>query len=48
MSVVDPVLLEELQVYMAYSSRSNQATFHNDKMSCYDRIIIALANLVAR
>jgi hypothetical protein len=45
---VDPVLLEELQVSISYLSRTNQVTFHNDATSCYDRIIIALANLVAR
>ena len=48
LSAVDPVLLEELQVSIAYLSRTNQVTFHNDATSCYDRIIIALANLVAR
>ena len=48
LSAVDPVLLEELQVSIAYLSRTNQVNFHNDATSCYDRIIIALANLVAR
>ena len=48
LSAVDPVLLEELQVSISYLSRTNQVTFHNDATSCYDRIIIALANLVAR
>jgi hypothetical protein len=48
MSAVDPVLLEELQVSIAYLSRTNQATFHNDATSCYDCIITTLANLVAR
>jgi hypothetical protein len=47
-SAVDPVLLEELQVSISYLSRTNQVTFHNNATSCYDRIIIALANLVAR
>jgi hypothetical protein len=48
LSAIDPVLLEELQVSVSYLSRTNQVTFHNDATSCYDRIIIALANLVAR
>jgi exonuclease III len=48
LSAVDPVLLEELQVSISYLSRTNQVTFHNDATSCYDRIIISLANLVAR
>lgn len=48
LSAVDPVFLEELQVLIAYLSRTNQVTFHNDVTSCYDRIIIALANLVAQ
>jgi hypothetical protein len=48
LSAVDPVLLEELQVSISYLSRTNQVTFHNDATSCYDRIIIALANLVTR
>lgn len=47
-AAVDPVLLEELQVSIAYLSRTGQVTFHNNATSCYDRIIIALANLVAR
>jgi hypothetical protein len=47
LSAVDPLLLEELQVSISYLSRTNQVTFHNDATSCYDRIIIALANLVA-
>jgi hypothetical protein len=45
---VDPVLLEELQVSITYLSQTNQVTFHNDVTSCYDCIIIAQANLVAR
>jgi hypothetical protein len=45
---VDPVLMEELQVSISYLSWTNQATLHNNAMLCYDRIIIALANLVAR
>jgi hypothetical protein len=48
LSPVDPVFLEELQVSISYLSRTNQVTFHNDATSCYDRIIIALANLAAR
>ncbi len=48
MSAIDPVFLEELQVSISYLSRTNQVTFHNDATSCYDRIIIALAKLVAR
>jgi exonuclease III len=48
LSAIDPVLLEELQVSISYLSRTNQVTFHNDATSCYDRIIISLANLVAR
>jgi hypothetical protein len=48
LSVVDQVLLEELQVLIAYlSQKINQVTFHNDAMSCYNCIIISLANLVA-
>jgi hypothetical protein len=48
LSAVDSVLLEELQVSISYLSRMNQVTFYNDVTSCYDRIIIVLANLVAR
>jgi hypothetical protein len=48
LSAIDPVLLEELQVSIAYLSRTSQVTFHNDATLCYNRIIIALANLVAR
>jgi hypothetical protein len=47
LSAVDPVILEELQVSIAYLSRTNPVMFHNDATSCYDHIIIALANLVA-
>ena len=47
-SATDPVTLEELQVLIAYMSRTNQIIFHNDATSCYDRIIINLANLLAR
>jgi hypothetical protein len=48
MSAIEPVLLEELQVSLSYLSRSNMVVFHNDATSCYDRIVIALANLIAR
>jgi exonuclease III len=48
MSAIEPVFLEELQVSLSYLSRTNQVVFHNDATSCYDRIIIALANLIAR
>jgi hypothetical protein len=48
LSAVNPVLLEELQVSIAYLSQTGLVTFHNDATSCYDRIIIALANLVVR
>ncbi len=48
MSAIEPVFLEELQVSLAYLSRTNQVVFHNDATSCYDRIVIALANLIAR
>ncbi len=48
MSAIEPVFLEELQVSLAYLSRTNLAVFHNDATSCYDRIVIALANLIAR
>jgi hypothetical protein len=44
---VDPVQLEELQILIASLSQTNQVKFHNDVMSCYDHIIISLANLVA-
>jgi exonuclease III len=47
-SATDPVTLEELQVSISYMSRTNQIIFHNDATSCYDRIIINLANLLAR
>ncbi len=47
-SATDPVTLEELQVSISYLSRTNQIVFHNDATSCYDRIIINLANLLAR
>ena len=47
LSAVDLVLLEELQVSISYLSRTNQVTFHNNATSCYDRIIITLANLMA-
>jgi hypothetical protein len=40
--------MEELQVSILYLSRTNQATFCNNAMCCYDHIIIALENLVAR
>jgi hypothetical protein len=40
--------MEELQVSISYLSWTNQATLHNNAMLCYDRIIIALENLVAR
>jgi hypothetical protein len=47
MSAIEPVFLEELQVSLLYLSRTNQVVFHNDATSSYDRIIIALANLIA-
>ncbi len=47
-SATHPRLRDERQILMADLSRTNHVTFHNDATSCYDRIIIALANLVAR
>ncbi len=48
LSSIDPVFLEELQVSISYLSQTNQVTFHNNATLCYDRIILALANFVAR
>jgi hypothetical protein len=45
---MDPVTLEELQILIAYMSRTNQTIFCNDATSCYDQIIINLAHLLAR
>jgi hypothetical protein len=47
-SATDPVTLEELQVSISYMTGTNQIIFHNDATSCYDRIIINLANLLVR
>jgi hypothetical protein len=38
--------LEELKFDIAYLSRRTLLTFDNDAMSCYDRIILALASLI--
>jgi hypothetical protein len=47
-SAIDPIMLEELQVTVSYLSRTNQIIFHNNATSCYDRIIVNLANLLSR
>jgi hypothetical protein len=39
-------LLEELKYDIAYLTRRTLFNFDNDAMSCYDRIILALASLI--
>jgi hypothetical protein len=41
-------LLEELKYDIAYASRRSLFQFDNDAMSCYDRIILALASIISR
>jgi hypothetical protein len=38
--------LEELKYDISYCSRCTLLTFDNDAMSCYDRIVLALASLI--
>lgn len=40
--------LEELKYDICYLSRRSLFSFDNDAMSCYDRIIVALASLINR
>jgi hypothetical protein len=47
-TAMDPVLLKQLSYDLSRQCRTNLAAFDNDASACYDRIIIALAMLVAR
>jgi hypothetical protein len=44
---MEPVLLKHLSYDLSRQSRTNLATFDNDASACYDRIIVALATMLA-
>ena len=48
LSAHDPIFLENLQISIGYSSRTNQATDDRDAAACYDRQHPGLVNLCAR
>ena len=45
---MDPVLLKQLSYDLSCQCHTNLATFDNDALACYNRIIVALAMLAAR
>ena len=47
-TAMDPVLLKKLSYDLSHKCRTNLATFDNDASSCYDRITVAVAMVVAR
>ena len=48
LSAHDPIFLENLQISIGYSSRTNQATDDRDAAACYDRQHPGIVNLCAR